>query len=223
VSHRPVPLVRSVAWPSGGAPILGRVPVPERGIDGCRQGHARLLGTLSGLTDEAARRASLLPEWTVGHVLTHIARNADSVVRRLAAAARDEVVDQYPGGAQAREVAIMDGAGRPAAQLVADVRESARAVEDVCAALPVEAWERQTRGVSGRLVPAWGVVRSRWHEVEVHHVDLGLGYRPADWPAEMVAEWLPDVLQGLPDRATGAELLAWVLGRGPAPVLGAWA
>ena len=27
---------------------------------------------------------------------------------------------------------------------------------------------------------------ARWREVEVHRVDLGLGYEPEDWPAEYV-------------------------------------
>ena len=57
-------------------------------IDGCLAAQATLLDALAGLADDAARRPSLLPDWTVGHVLTHIARNADSVVWRLEGAAR---------------------------------------------------------------------------------------------------------------------------------------
>jgi maleylpyruvate isomerase len=65
-------------------------------------------------------------------------------------------------------------------------------------------------------------VFSRWREVEVHHVDLGLGYEPTDWPAELVARWLPTVVRELPDRTDPTALLAWALGRGPAPALGPW-
>lgn len=39
----------------------------------------RLLATASALTDEQVRAASLLPGWSRGHVLTHIARNADGL------------------------------------------------------------------------------------------------------------------------------------------------
>ena len=56
----------------------------------------------------------------------------------------------------------------------------------------------------------------------MHHVDLGLGYTPADWPAELVDQWLPDALAGLPARTDPGALLAWVLGRGPAPELQPW-
>ena len=60
---------------------------PEQWVAGCVAAQARLDGALRGLDDAAARRPSLLPGWSVGHVLTHIARNADSVVWRLEGAA----------------------------------------------------------------------------------------------------------------------------------------
>ncbi|HEY5244074.1 MAG TPA: maleylpyruvate isomerase N-terminal domain-containing protein, partial [Acidimicrobiales bacterium] len=86
--------------------------VPTKDIDGCRRSHLALLDRIGGLTDEQARSASQLPDWTVGHVLTHLARNGDSVVRRLEGAARGETVDQYPGGYAGRASEIAVGAGR---------------------------------------------------------------------------------------------------------------
>ena len=47
------------------------------------------------------------------------------------------------------------------------------------------------RVVSGDEFPLWRILVSRWREVEIHHVDLGLGYRPADWPAGFVTRSLP--------------------------------
>src|SRR3954452_11064204 len=83
--------------------------------------HRRLFATIDGLGEDGVRAPSRLPGWTVGHLLTHIARNADSLTRRMVAAARDEIGDQYPGGAAGRAAEIEAGAGRPAAELVADV------------------------------------------------------------------------------------------------------
>lgn len=40
---------------------------------------SRLLGTAAGLTDSQAREPSLLPCWSRGHVLSHLARNADGL------------------------------------------------------------------------------------------------------------------------------------------------
>lgn len=198
------------------------MPVPTNAVSGCRTSHHRLLETLTGLTDEVARGPSRLPDWTVGHVLTHLARNADSVVRRLEGAARREVVDQYPGGAAGRAADIEAGAGRPAAELVDDVRTSAAAVEAAYDAMPAEAWGNLTRAVSGEEQPATQVALSRWREVEFHHVDLGLGYWPEDWPTELVEACLPAALDGLARRADRAEVLAWIVGRGPAPELTPW-
>ena len=72
-------------------------------IAACRASHQRLLGTLEALDDATARHPSRLPDWTVGHVLTHLARNADSHVHILGAAMRGDAVEQYPGGYEQRK------------------------------------------------------------------------------------------------------------------------
>ncbi len=195
---------------------------PTVDIGGCRRAHQTLFDRITTLTDAQAWSASHLPDWTVGHVLTHVARNADSVIRRLEGAARGEVVDQYPGGYAGRAADITAGAGRPAAELVADVRDSAGRLEDLCAVLPTKAWDRLTRDVSGAERPAHTLLFTRWREVEVHHADLGLGYTPADWPPALVSAWLPRELDRLPMRTEPHQLLAWAIGRAPAPALGTW-
>jgi maleylpyruvate isomerase len=193
-----------------------------RDVAGCQQSHATLDAAVADLSDADVRQPSLLPGWTIGHLLTHIARNADSVVRRLEGAIRDEVVDQYVGGPAGRAEEIDTGANRSAADVIDDVRRTNAAVDEICAGMPDEAWSRLTRGVSGKESPASAVVFSRWREVEVHHVDLGRGYLPAQWPRELVNAWLPELLAGLPGRADPAQLLAWTLGRAPAPTVASW-
>ncbi len=59
---------------------------------------ARLLALIQPLSDADVRRPSRLPGWTVGHVLSHLARNADSHRRRADAAGAGEVIEQYEGG-----------------------------------------------------------------------------------------------------------------------------
>ena len=191
-----------------------------------RAGEDRLAKTLAGLTDETALHASLLPEWTVSHVIAHLAGNADSVTRRLEGVLTDDVVDQYPDGAAGRAEEIERRRQQNAGALVTDLRTSVDrmlAVIDRVLAHPVEGvWSRLSRGVSGGLTPADHLLLSRWQEIEIHHVDLGLGYTPADWPAEFVADRLPHALAGLPDRAAAPALYAWLIGRGPAPRLTDW-
>ncbi len=202
--------------------LAGPDGVPTADVERCRRSHASLLADLEGLSDESARAPSLLPGWSVGHVLTHVARNADSVVRRLEGAARGEMVDQYPGGFRGRAAEIEGGAGRPAAELVEDVRRSAARVERVWDTLPVRAWGRLTRDVNGHELPAATIVFSRWREVEVHHADLGLGYGPHHWPAALIERWLPVELERVGERCDPVVALAWLLGRGPAPRLDPW-
>lgn len=199
------------------------MPIPARDLDGVRASHRRLLDAIRALTDDQAREPSLLPGWSKGHVLTHVARNADSVTRRLEAAAHDEVVDQYVGGREGRTADIEAGAGRSASQLRADVYESCAALEAVADRVADAVWDRPVRDISGVLRPAATMLFARWREVEVHHTDLGLGYPPSSWPPEIAETWLPEIVANLQRRTHANSLLAWALGRGPAPDLGPWA
>ena len=94
----------------------------QRAITGSRDATARLLTSLEGIDDLDVTRPSLLPDWTVGHVLTHLARNADSFVWILRSASEDKQVPQYPGGAAGRSRDIAEGALRPAEVIVEDLR-----------------------------------------------------------------------------------------------------
>jgi maleylpyruvate isomerase len=194
---------------------------PQQVLAEVRESHARLHRTVANLNDDEVLRASLLPAWTVGHVLTHLARNADSVVRRLVAAAQGEVVDQYPRGT--REAEIDHGAARSARETLTDLRRSDEALEALV--VDEETWSRPVRrgnGPDARLVPAWMLAWSRWREVEVHHVDLGLGYRPDGWPGPLVDWMLPRLLEGLARRTEPSHLVAWAMDRGAAPGLAPW-
>ena len=107
-------------------------------------------------------------------MLTHLARNGDSVVWRLEGAARGELRDQYPGGLEQRRADIEAGSARAAAELVADVVRSSDAVARVMAALPAAAWDAPSRTSRGVVEDSRDCVFSRWREVVVHHGDLGL-------------------------------------------------
>lgn len=199
------------------------VLIPAVDIERVSNAHRRFLGAIEDLTDEQVRGPSLLPGWTVGHVLSHVARNADSHVRRAEAAARGEMVDQYDGGHDARNRDIETGSARSAIEIVEDVRTSALAVEGSWSALPVEAWTSRTRDANGRERPLFELPSRRWQEVEVHLIDIDVGVSHRDWPDEFVLEWLPrtrERMQGvLPAEFIGlrfdvpADELAWLYGR----------
>jgi maleylpyruvate isomerase len=171
----------------------------------------RLLATATALSDAQARESSLLPGWTRGHVLSHIARNADGMVNLLNWARTGTEIPMY-ASAESRSADIEAGAGRPAADLTADVRESAARFAAQAAAMPDDAWMAQVRALRGPSFPALGVLDRRLSEVEIHHVDLAAGYAPSDWPADFVADALPRVADSFTGRDDAPCCLVWAEG-----------
>lgn len=153
-------------------------------------------------SDAEVAAPSLLAGWTRGHVLTHIARNADAVGGSLAGGLRGEVVALYPGGSDDRTRDIEAGAKRSAAELIRDVRESADRLDRVCGAVAdAEGWDVVCAG--GRTGEDW--LFSRWCELEIHRVDARIA-GPDRWPADFVARLFPEaadpaVLSERVDRA----------------------
>ena len=160
---------------------------------------SRLLATATALSDAQVREPSSLPGWTRGHVLTHIARNADGLGNLLIWARTGTETPMYPS-ARSRGDDIEAGAGRPAAVLAADVRESAAAFAAQAATVPDDAWSTQVRALYGPPFPALGVLGRRLSEVEIHHVDVGAAYSPDDWPADFVSDALPRVAASFAGR-----------------------
>lgn len=97
-------------------------------VVGCAAAHQKLLAALENLTDEQCRQDSRLPNWSRGHVLTHLARNADSHVHLLQCAGLGEVGNQYPS-VEKRNTDIESGASRNANDLVVDLRVSIYGLE----------------------------------------------------------------------------------------------
>jgi maleylpyruvate isomerase len=204
---------------------------------------ADLVKGITGLTDADARGPSLLPGWTRGHVLTHLARNAEGGVRLLGWA-RTGVPSYEYGSVTARAKAIEEGARRRAGVLLADVTARAAAFAEAAAVMPADAWPSQVTWTTGQQTSAAQIVRSRLGEVLIHHVDLDVGFGPGDWPPAFVREMLDVAVSSLNERGmaplparlvaadsgrayqlgsdaadavqisgTEAELLAWLLGR----------
>jgi maleylpyruvate isomerase len=187
---------------------------------GVHDSHARLVESIASLSDSDARRDCLLPGWSVGHLLTHLARNADSHTRMLRAAINGEAVHQYDGDDVARTAGIEAGAARSAAQLIEDVATSAVTLESVWDQMTPRAWAGHGINAGGEIWPCRLMPFHRWREVELHRVDLGLGYTSAQWPEGYVSRELAVSLAVLPDRLAidgRQQLLGWLVGRGSQP------
>ncbi|MFD8732268.1 maleylpyruvate isomerase family mycothiol-dependent enzyme [Streptomyces sp. NPDC059611] len=205
-----------------------------RDLEAVREATDRLLNEAGKWDNAALAEPSRLPGWSRGHVLTHLSRNADAlgnVLRGLPMYASSET----------RDADIESGAPRPLAGQLADFRESAdrlRAAADE----PAD-WSRTVTLRNGVTDSASRIPFRRLIEVEIHHVDLDVGYELEDLPADFTEReiaFLTDRFAGHPDvpattvtaedgrtwttgggaegpavsvRGTAAGLLGWLAGR----------
>ncbi len=145
----------------------------------------------------------------------------------LDGAAVGEIWPMYPGGLEQRSQGIQDGASRPFAEQVADIRDSASLVEQAWNSLSPQAWDGEAAGPFGK-IPVNTAPLRRWREVEIHWLDLGLGYTWQQWPDAFVTANLdnrrsafgqpvPDDVQAMGDKAQLAWLFARPVGEGITP------
>ncbi|MDI1458815.1 maleylpyruvate isomerase family mycothiol-dependent enzyme [Streptomyces sp. ATE26] len=157
----------------------------------------RFVATVASLTDVQVAGDTLVPPWTRGHVITHVARAADSLCRLLTWALTGVETPQYTS-MDARAAEIEAGAGRPVAALVADIRHTAARFEDAVRALPPAAWHHEVRMRTGELRTPAALIPTRLRELEIHHADLDVGYSFADIPADAARWIIGDIVEALP-------------------------
>ena len=157
----------------------------------------RFIATVEGLEEAAFAEPSLLPGWTRGHVVAHVALNAHSNVNLMNWARTGEETPQYPSE-QHRADDIERFSSRTKSEHVTALREAAATLMDAMRAVPLDRWDFTVRGLGSGPRPISRYLHGRVNEVEIHHVDLDAGYDSIDWPEEWVArllERLPEVLE----------------------------
>ncbi|MFC7306574.1 maleylpyruvate isomerase family mycothiol-dependent enzyme [Streptomyces monticola] len=200
-----------------------------RDLVSVREATDRLLTAAAKLDNAATGEASRLPGWSRGHVLAHLARNADALVNVLAG--RPMYVS-----AEARDGDIERDAPRPPAEQLADVRESAERFQEAAAA--VTDWSRTVELRNGVTDSASRLPFRRLIEVELHHVDLNIGYELEDLPADFTRREISFLADRFAGHAAVPRILItstdggqWSTGRtdgepvsviGPAPALLGW-
>ena len=168
-----------------------------------------LVRTVDQLSDAQYGEDSQLPGWTRGHVVAHLALNAEGLGGALRGIATGVPTTMYASD-QARDDDIAALAAEPPSTLRSRLYGAATALTDAIAALPADRLDvlvERTPG-SDRTFAAGQVAAMRLREVEIHHADLGAGYTHADWPPEVAATF---VFQ-LSGRG-GATLVATDVGR----------
>ncbi|QHA02354.1 maleylpyruvate isomerase family mycothiol-dependent enzyme [Streptomyces broussonetiae] len=140
---------------------------PATTLDQINAATEHLMETAARFTDADVRAPSLLPAWSRGHVLTHLARNADGGRNLLVWARTGQETPEYPSLA-ARDEQIEAGAGRSTAELVADLRSAAARFATEYRRMPPEAWNRVVRWTRGQERAAVRAADSRLCEVLIH-------------------------------------------------------
>jgi maleylpyruvate isomerase len=174
------------------------------------EGQRRLQRAVDGLPLAAVAEPSALTGWTRGHLLTHLARNADALVNLLTWARTGIRTPMYASPDQ-RTTDIEAGAGRPLAEQAADVRESAIRFAEAAEALSDEAWSATVVSGQGREIPAVDVPWLRAREVWIHLVDLDVGFGMETLPPDFAWALVQDVAGWMSARVgegVGAELSA---------------
>jgi len=194
---------------------------PAEHLSACRTSHRRLLDDLAPLTDADLRLPSLLPGYSRGHLVTHVENKVRAHVALFVGADAGETPRLHPVGYDPDRAASA-GARRSAQQLCAGMAESFEILEAAWDRFDDVMWDRQVTMMAGPRTMI-EVVAHHLRNVEVHHVDLDIGYRVGDWPAAFVEAELVKRMRQLPDRVDHADLLAWLLDRARAPELvGPW-
>lgn len=177
----------------------------------------RLLDTAASLDDAGVAGPSLLPGWTRGHVLAHIARNADGLTNLLTWARTGTRTPQYPSW-ERRNADIEADADRPAGTHVADLRAAVDRFAAAAAEMSPANWAVILDTEHPQ--PAARVPWRRLREVEVHHVDLDAGYGPGDWPDAFSHRLLHEVRSGFGDRSDAPAMVLHALDLGHDMVIG---
>jgi maleylpyruvate isomerase len=172
-------LARTRAWLSGGSVFL--------------------LDAVDRLSDDQLREPSLLPGWTRAHVVAHLARNAEALIR-LASWARTGVETPMYASREQRDADIAASAELPAKRLRAELVDTATELDAAIDRLDERAWAATLRNAQGRAIPATQVPWLRVREVWLHTVDLDAGAQLTDLPAELLDALLTEVSATLSER-----------------------
>ena len=203
-------------------------------------GEVTFAGAVAVLTDEELTGPSLLPGWSRGRLLAHVASNADALVN-LCTWARTGVETPMYASTQQREAAIARRAVLPPTQLRAKTTGAAKGLAEAVGAVPADAWATQVRTAQGRQVPAHELFWIRSREVWVHAVDLDAGVSFSALPEPVLVALVDEVFRmwaardqspeltvmsgrhrwgagaGVVEALTLPEITAWVTGRARRP------
>jgi maleylpyruvate isomerase len=193
---------------------MSQMPPVEVLLGWVKAGDERLLGALDRLDDGDLARPSLLPGWTRGHVLAHVARNAEGLANLLTWARTGVETPMYVSR-EKRNQDIQAGAGRGAAAQREDVARTADAFMALSRSLTPGQWGVTVKTLTSSPFPASAVPWLRTRELWVHLVDLDVGIGPDAVPTEVTRAAFDEAAATMATRMERAVELVASDGGGP--------
>jgi maleylpyruvate isomerase len=146
----------------------------------------RLTRTVDGFHGDDWASPSLLSGWTRAHVVAHLALNAEAMARLVHAVVADSPSDampaMYDSDAQ-REGDIQELARADPSEIRERLLGGTTVLHQAFTAVPEDTWSTRVERTPGGLsLRVSSLPSMRVREVEVHHVDLGVGYTTRRWP-----------------------------------------
>ena len=185
----------------------------------------RLIRTVDALADDDYAAPSGCAGWTRGHVIAHLALNAEGLAGALRGIVEGDPMPMY-ASQERRDGDIDQLAGASPSVLRARLLGASTDLAEAYGAVPTD---RMTTTIDripgGWTFPAEAVSVMRLQEVEIHHADLATGYTRADWPSGFAALLLDNDLRKRTEPALTAHATdldrTWTVGAGGPTVSGA--
>ena len=151
---------------------------------------------VSDLTNEDVATDSLLPNWSRGHVISHLANNARGLSNLIEWALTGVQKDMYASVEQ-RAIDIENDAKRTGQEIIADFLEQSKNFATSLDRLMTGPLLSQEVVLgNGMQIHPHEITTLRERELLVHLVDLGLDYRSSDWTTEWSIKTLKSVSAG---------------------------
>lgn len=160
--------------PLSGAEQFEAVRFASEGLVAARRAAAVLCEAVDELDDAALCLPTQLSGWTRGHVVSHLARNADGLVNLLHWARTGIESPMYTSPAD-RDAAIDEGANRLARVQQEDLRAADERFFMATEVMSDTDWEARVVNGQGVVIGASLVPWMRLTELLVHLVDLDIG------------------------------------------------
>jgi maleylpyruvate isomerase len=210
-------------------------------IEALHQSEQRLLRTVDSLRPDMYAEPSVLPGWTRGHVVAHLALNAEGLAGAVDGLAHERDVPIYESDDR-RNSDIEELSGAEPAEIRERLFAAGQALRDALSSLDEEQWAGSVHRLPGGPVLSMATIpETRRREVEIHHADMDAGYGHEDWPEDFqialldtvtvdraadpdspvftvratdtVRTWTVGAEQPVVD-GTAADLAWWLVGRG---------